>query len=110
MSLDIQSFLGIHEYAVGLRSQKAEILAHNITHVDTPGFQAKEGNFEELLQNYQGEGGEGSTTSLRIEARATKVDAVVEKSEYARNAAQYLASLEFLKSRFRTCMVAVKGS
>ncbi len=40
MAISFDKALGIHEQAVGLRIQRAEILANNIANSDTPNYKA----------------------------------------------------------------------
>ena len=42
--------LGIHANALQLRAQRSEILANNLANSDTPGFKARDINFQKILE------------------------------------------------------------
>ena len=42
MSISFDKALGIHEKALGFRSQRAEVLANNIANADTPNYKARD--------------------------------------------------------------------
>ena len=41
---------------VGARSQRHEVLASNVTNIDTPGYEPKDVDFQNLLGSMQGKG------------------------------------------------------
>jgi len=41
---------GIHERALGVRSQRMEVLARNIANADTPNFKAQDVDFKAMLK------------------------------------------------------------
>ncbi|MEN0107153.1 MAG: flagellar basal body rod protein FlgB, partial [Pseudomonas sp.] len=49
MSISFDSALGIHEKALGFRSQRAEVLANNLANADTPNFKARDLDFASVL-------------------------------------------------------------
>ncbi|HEY3698075.1 MAG TPA: flagellar basal body rod protein FlgB [Spongiibacteraceae bacterium] len=49
MAISFKSALGIHEQALYLRSQRAEVLGNNLANVDTPNFKARDVDFSSLL-------------------------------------------------------------
>ena len=51
MPISFDSALGIHQQALALRSQRAEILASNIANADTPGYKARDIDFKAALEN-----------------------------------------------------------
>ncbi len=50
MAINFQSALGIHEQALYLRSQRAEVLGNNLANADTPNFKARDVDFSSLLE------------------------------------------------------------
>lgn len=50
MAISFQRALGIHEQALYLRSQRAEVLGNNLANVDTPNFKARDVDFSALLE------------------------------------------------------------
>lgn len=49
MAISFKSALGIHEQALYLRAQRAEVLGNNLANVDTPNFKARDVDFSSLL-------------------------------------------------------------
>lgn len=49
MALDIDSYLGVHAAALKLREQRTELLANNLANADTPGFKARDLDFQSAL-------------------------------------------------------------
>jgi flagellar basal-body rod protein FlgB len=50
MAISFDNALGIHEKALYLRSNRAEVLANNLANVDTPNFKARDVDFSSLLE------------------------------------------------------------
>ena len=44
------SIFGIHEHALNIRTQRAEVLASNIANADTPGYKAQDLDFQSALK------------------------------------------------------------
>lgn len=126
MSISFDKALGVHQHAVKLRSQRAEILANNLANADTPGFKAKDLDFKEILMN-DGQGQLKVTDSRHIplspmsEENAlyrvpmqpsidgNTVEEQVEIAKFSENSMQYLASLRFLDGKFKGLMTAIRG-
>ena len=49
MAINFDNALGIHQYSVGVRERRAEVLASNIANADTPGFKARDLSFKDAL-------------------------------------------------------------
>lgn len=50
MAISFNNALGIHEQALLLRDRRAEVIANNIANADTPGFKARDIDFEGILK------------------------------------------------------------
>ncbi len=128
MAISFDKALGIHEQAVKVRAQRAQTLANNIANADTPGFKAKDVDFKAVLGKTEamnlnmtatakGHFNAGSdaivSTKYRVPTQPSidgnTVDDQVEIAKYTENSMQYLASLQFLSSRFKGLMTAIKG-
>ncbi|MCU0766928.1 MAG: flagellar basal body rod protein FlgB [Gammaproteobacteria bacterium] len=128
--MKLDDAFGIHEQAVRLRTQRAEILAGNLANADTPGFKARDVDFAALLrQEMPGDVGlattrpghvggtsQGVATSALLYRNPTQasldgntVDVVREQVEFSSNAMQYQASLRFLEGKLRSLLTAIKG-
>ncbi|PID44849.1 MAG: flagellar basal body rod protein FlgB [Proteobacteria bacterium] len=128
MSISFEKALGIHERALQFRVKRAEVLANNLVNADTPGFKARDMDFKSVLDQQLGDSmavsktnsrhlaGEVDTTS-RLKFRnaiqpsidGNTVDTNIEIAEYTKNAMDYEATFQFLNSRFKGLLYAVKG-
>lgn len=132
MSISFENALGIHEQALKVRGQRAEVLANNLVNVDTPNYKARDIDFRKVLSESM-EMGEGSlamaTTNsnhqlsegfggddgllyrnpLQPSIDGNTVEEHVEHAEYMRNSLQFQASFTFLNSKFKGLMSAVRG-
>ncbi len=128
MSISFDNALGIHEQALQFRVKRAEVLANNLVNSDTPGFKARDIEFKSVFEqqlddsvtisrtNARHLAGEVDTASCLKFRNAVQpaidgntVDTNVELAEYAKNAMDYEASFQFLNSRFKGLLRAVKG-
>ena len=132
MAINFEKALGIHEQALALRSRRAEVIANNMANADTPGFKAKELDFDQALQNvlsgktsgltrthekhYRGSGaslGPGSEPYVIPNQPDTgdgnTVDSQKEMAKFAQNALEYQTTLQFLSSKFKGIRKALKG-
>lgn len=48
--MKLDNAFGIHEQALKLRTHRAELLAGNIANADTPGYKARDFDFQKLMQ------------------------------------------------------------
>lgn len=55
--MDINAYLGVHTAALKLREQRTELLANNLANSDTPGFKARDLDFQGALQAATGPAG-----------------------------------------------------
>lgn len=129
MTINFDKALGIHPQALVMREKRSELLAANLANADTPGYKARDMNFEAVFkQNLQltqtlerthvnhlpvQNNGLQAHTLYRNPNQASldgnTVEANVEQAKYAENAVQYQASLQFLSSKFSGLMLALRG-
>ncbi|WP_094751646.1 flagellar basal body rod protein FlgB [Psychromonas sp. CD1] len=132
MAINFDKALGIHQYTLGVRSRRAEILASNLANADTPGYKARDLNFKEaLLSARTGSGLSLSRTDTTHRVGHTfsmaqsneyyrvanqpdtgdgnNVDAEVERNLFMKNSIEYQASLDFLNSKISSLRTAIKG-
>ncbi|GAB3735781.1 flagellar basal body rod protein FlgB [Luteimonas pelagia] len=118
------AFLGIHGTALALREQRMQLLASNLANADTPGFKARDLDFNAALaaamQPAAGAaGGDAVTGALRAatyervplqpSADGNTVEGEREKAAFARAALEYRASLSFVESKVRSMLTAITG-
>ena len=134
MAISFDKAFGIHQYTIGARAARAEVLSANIANADTPGYKAKDLDFSAALQQAQSgiESGfslatsnerhisstisSGLTSSIKYRnpdqadtGDGNSVDVQRERSAFLENGLEYQASLEFLNSRISGLPKAIKG-
>jgi len=121
MPVSFNNLFGIHEQALNLRAKRAEVLANNIANSNTPGFKAKDINFEkELSAAMRSESTKGSQVERQAQLLYRKsyqsdhgdgntVDMQFEKTKYAENALQYQTTLTYLNGRIKSTLMAIRG-
>jgi flagellar basal-body rod protein FlgB len=127
MTISIDSALGVHVDALRARERRTEVLAVNLANADTPGFKARDLDFQAVLAQ-QSDGTRLATTDpghigskpsgsaellYRVPAQASldgnTVDPHLEKAAFAENAVRYQTTLMILGSRINGLMTAIRG-
>lgn len=133
MPISFDAAFGLHERALTGRSQRAELLASNLTNADTPGYKARDLDFQAYMAQanagMQGgqamartkaghlagqamAGGDG-TMQFRVPLHPSldgnTVDAQMEKAAFARNSLDFQASFTFLSGQINTLRSAIRG-
>ncbi|WP_434356363.1 flagellar basal body rod protein FlgB [Parasalinivibrio latis] len=130
MAISFDKALGVHQYTVGVREKRAEVLSSNIANANTPGYKAQDLDFKRALSAATSGANIGlsRTNSRHIAASTTvsgekmyrvpdqpdtgdgnTVDMQVEQNLFMQNALEYQASLDFLGSKFKNMTKALKG-
>jgi len=126
----ISEHLGLHAQAMPLREQRMKLIASNLGNVDTPGYKAKDLDFDAALRHVQGQANSSAmaTTHEGHQAHAiglnpfqidrtgvqpnldgNTVDPDAERAAYGRAALEYRASLTFVESKVRSMLTAITG-
>ena len=130
-TISFKNALGIHPDALAVRTKRAEILANNLANSDTPGFKARDLDFQGILR---GEYESRDRMALeRTHARHIPAEAVVtesalkyrmptqpavdgntvetdiEQAKYARNSLEFQSSFSFLNSKFKGLSKALRS-
>lgn len=129
MAINLDSYFGIHARALIARDQRASVLANNLANANTPNFKARDVDFNDVLAATMA----SDTRQLRVTSDnhintnadftahmkyrisnhtsldGNTVDKDMETAEFARNALNYQASLNFLNSKIKSMMAALKG-
>lgn len=125
----IDNYLAVHAKAISLRTTRAEILAGNLANADTPGYRAKDINFQEMLddfgESYTGlarthqshlepaDHYAGAQLTVRDSPQGSldqnTVDSEFERAQFADNDIRYHASIQFLNSRISGLIRAIRG-
>ena len=122
-----QTAFGIHERALGVRSQRMEVLARNIANADTPNYKAQDVDFKAMLKeakteyltatnekHYAGlqeapDNGMRYRTPFNSSFDGNTVEMNVEQAQYGKAAGDYQATLQFLQNRIGGLRKAMRG-
>lgn len=112
------TLFGVHGAALEVRSQRMGLLASNIANASTPGFKAKDIDFQAALAAVEGPNGSdsssiGSAVRYRMPSQPSldgnTVELSSEQTAFAENAVQYQTTLSFLNGRISQITRALKG-
>ncbi len=121
------SAFGINERALGVRSQRMEVLARNIANADTPNYKAQDIDFKAMLKeakteyltatnekHYAGlqeapDNGMRYRTPFNSSFDGNTVEMNVEQAQYGKAASEYQATLQFLENRISGLRKAMRG-
>ena len=129
MGVSFDKTLAIHQQGLQLRSQRAEVIAGNIANVDTPGYQAQDLDFSQVLRQQQNQLSLTRTRADHLSLDAVNTPDVVlykrtplqpshngntvelgqEQAAFARNRMEYETSFTFLNMKVRGLERAING-
>jgi len=131
MAISFEKALGVHPQALAVRAQRAEVIASNIANADTPGYKARDMDFQKAFAQATQKQQSGMTRThdkhfdIRTELNnsvqyrmpnqadtgdGNTVDAQVERNLYLENSMQYQASIQFLSGRIKGLKKAITGA
>jgi flagellar basal-body rod protein FlgB len=112
------SLFGVHGAALSVRSQRMGVLASNIANASTPGYKAKDIDFQAALAAIAVPGGSvdagiEAATLYRVPLQPSQdgntVELATEQTAFAENAVAYQTTLSFLSGRIGQITRALKG-
>lgn len=108
------SIFGVHGAALQVRSQRMGVLASNIANASTPGFKARDVDFQAALSSLEtGTDGIDAATKYRVPTQTSMdgntVELNAEQTAFAENAVQYQTTLSFLNGRIGQITRALRG-
>lgn len=129
MAINFDNALGIYPQTLTLREKRAEVLAANLANADTPGYKARDMDFQSALDKSmpvqpdleRTQEGHISANDRLLGATmmyrnphqpsldGNTVEMHIEHAKYSENALQYQASLTFINGRFSGLMTAIRG-
>lgn len=116
--------LGVHPFSLQLRMDRAEIIAGNLANVDTPGFKARDINYQQIMQDvaYRVEQGHSRPltaaedghqllyrTPYQASADGNTAELNIEQANFAANSMDFQTSLTFLNMKIGGLHKAIKG-
>ncbi|QFI55885.1 flagellar basal body rod protein FlgB [Aeromonas simiae] len=124
MSISFDRALGIHPYALELRTERARILAGNLANVDTPGYLARDVDYKSILSRVASQvetsRQSGSVSMSELDHPLYRVpeqpsldgntaELGVEQGKFANNAMEYQTTLAFLNMKITGIAKAIEG-
>ncbi|MEM9435487.1 MAG: flagellar basal body rod protein FlgB [Pseudomonadota bacterium] len=127
MEATFRNHLSVFTDALSLREQRGGILASNIANAATPGFKARDVNFQAMMAARTGEGPMNMTDArhfatgtpgaveigyrqpVNVALDGNTVELAVEQMEFAENSLRYQTSLTLLNRRISGVMNAMRG-
>ena len=130
MPFTLDSYFGLHDDAMAVRSRRMELMSSNLANADTPGYKARDIDFRAALGQAQetqavslkvthaghipmADGVLGQEVLYRVPTQPSldgnTVDPQLEKSAFAENAARYEASLTFLNRKIASLRSVLRG-
>lgn len=133
MAINFDKAFGIHDKALLLFERRTQLLSENIVNADTPGYKARDIDFDKVLQNAQGL---NQGQNLKMQATHTghidlsqqafsedvqyrqveqsaadgnTVDAQKEKAAFAENSMRYQTTMHILSKRISGLKNAFRG-
>jgi flagellar basal-body rod protein FlgB len=128
--MKLDDVFGIHEQALRVHARRSEVLASNLANADTPGYKARDFDFQAMLRkeiqnpvrlaathNRHISPDQGLVASTQMAYRIPQqasldgntVEIEREQTEFSANAMRFQASLRFLDGRIKNMMTAIKG-
>jgi len=112
-----ERLFGIHGAALTLRSERMGVIASNIANAATPGYKARDIDFNAALDARLANGAAASDPRAGMVWRrptmpsldGNTVEMATEQTAFAENALAYRSSLSFLQGRVNTLTRAIKG-
>ncbi|MBX3560545.1 MAG: flagellar basal body rod protein FlgB [Sphingomonas sp.] len=112
-----EGLFGVHGTALALRSQRLSLLASNIANAATPGYRARDIDFNQALTRASRGMNTQSAAQASVAYRVpitpsvdgNTVELSTEQTLFAENAVQYRTTLAFLEGRISTIRRALKG-
>ncbi len=115
MAINLDAALGIHPQMLDFRVERTKILAGNLANAETPGYKAKDLNFQALMTSVNA----GMPASSQYEvgyrvpyqasADENTVELGKEQARYSQNAMDYQTSLTFLNMKISGLKSAIQG-
>lgn len=131
MAMSFDKIMGLQENALLLRAKRSEVIASNIANANTPGYKARDFDFQKALKvatNRQMPGLErtnqahfsGTDSGLPVRLQyitpfqtgtgdGNSVDLPSQQTAFGKNAMEYQMSFRFLNGKIKGLLAAIKG-
>lgn len=123
----IDNAFSVHEKALGVRSQRMELLSRNIANADTPNYKAQDIDFKQVLKdtqdstlqtthsNHINQGADSTANGVKyrvpfnVAFDGNTVELPVEQAKFGQYAADYQTTLSILENRISGIRKALRG-
>ena len=127
MTISFDKALGVHPYALQLRTERAQILAGNLANVDTPGYLARDIDYQQILGDVADSVASGTSSSevadltkeqlqeplyrvpYQSSADGNTSELGVEQAKFGNNSMDFQTSLTFLNMKINGLAKALVG-
>jgi flagellar basal-body rod protein FlgB len=130
MAISLDKLMGFHHKALQVRTERMEIIAGNLANADTPGYKARDIDFQKVMQSAQYARNHNLTRTneghikgsmkgagelqYRIPSQpdtgdGNSVDVQIERNAFLDNGLRYQAGMEFLNGKIKGMKKAIKG-
>jgi flagellar basal-body rod protein FlgB len=115
--------LGVHPFSLQLRMDRAEIIAGNLANVETPGFKARDINYQQIMESVSSDlsqnhsvgfsGIEQHQLQYRVPYQASSdgnsVELNIEQAKFSSNSMDFQTSMTFLNMKISGLHNVIKG-
>lgn len=130
MAISLDKLMSFPQKALQIRTQRMEVIAGNLANANTPGYKARDINFQDAMKSAQHSGDQKLTRthenhiqghmqgSGNIEFRipnqpdtgdGNTVDVQIERNNFLDNGLRYQAGMEFLNGKIKGMKKAISG-
>lgn len=115
--------LGVHPHSLQMRLDRAEIITSNLANVDTPGYMARDINYQQVMQDVSAQLESNADQQIersymldvkyRVPYQASPdgntVDLNIEQAKFASNSMDFQTALTFLNMKIEGLHKAIRG-
>lgn len=125
MAINLDRLVGVHHHALQVRTNKLEVISGNLANANTPGYKARDIDFQRAMKTAQGQSSSGSSGLVRTHEQHMKgnstmqfdidfrvptqadtgdgnsVDAQTERNAFLDTGMRYQAGLMLLDGKFK---------
>jgi flagellar basal-body rod protein FlgB len=111
----VNGYFGILPKALDVFAKRTEMMAHNISNKDTPGFISKDLDFRSILSAQKDSNLAITTTNNNhigqtVVSKYSPVNQNTDQLQFLDNALRYKATLAILSARFQELRLVIKGN
>jgi flagellar basal-body rod protein FlgB len=129
MATKLDNLFQFSQNALNLHAYRQKVIASNIANADTPGYRARDIDFQAALKDAQAAAQSGKPQAAQIKSESdtpfgtellyrsavqrsadgNTVDIDVERAQFAENAVRYEAQITFMSHQIKQMLAAIQG-